>query len=266
MGDSTVEEPTLGEMRCRVHRAWDEGRSARGAFLFTRLDPVVLESIACLFDYVVIDMQHGLMDHQQMINAIRALQPGRAMAIVRVPTLDKGLIGRALDAGAMGIIVPGIETSEQAAAAVTACRYVPGGERSYGPIGAMVRYGLDYANMANERVLVIPMIETKLGLDNAEEICSTPGVDAIYIGPFDLSISLGGEPTSEAVDHLKPQLQHLADVASKHGIIAGIHGTTQPWQGYHVMGFRLITVVTDFDVLTYGFRKAAGVELGETGY
>ncbi|WP_432560660.1 HpcH/HpaI aldolase family protein [Granulicoccus sp. GXG6511] len=253
-------------MNSRVHEAWAQGRPARGAFLFTRLDPVVIESIAHLYDYVVVDLQHGLWDLHMMINAIRALQPGRAMAIVRVPSLDKGLIGRALDAGAMGIIVPGVESAEQVRAAVTACRYVPGGERSYGPIGAMVRYGLDYVDTANDRVLVIPMIETRTGLERADEICAVPGVDAIYVGPFDLSISLGGQPTKAAVEALAPTLERVAKVAKKHGVVAGIHGTVQPCETYHEMGFDLITVVTDFDILTYGFRRAAGVEEGETGY
>lgn len=250
----------------RVQQAWDEGRPARGAFLFTRLDPVVIESIAPLFDFVVIDMQHGLWDHHQMINAVRATQPGGAMAIVRVPTLDKGLIGRALDAGAMGIIIPGVESAEQVRAAVTACRYEPIGERSYGPIAAMVRYGLDYVETANDTVLVIPMIETKTGLERADEICAVPGVDAVYVGPFDLSISMGGQPTKAAVEELAPTLEHLATVAAKHGVVPGIHGTAAPCETYSAMGYRLITVVTDFDILTYGFRRAAGVEEGETGY
>lgn len=249
----------------RVRKAWEEGRPAQGAFLFTRLDPVVIESISCLFDYVVIDMQHGLWDHQQMIGALRALQPGRAVAIVRVPSLDKALIGRALDSGAMGVIVPGIETGQQAVDAVAACRYVPDGERSYGPIGAMVRYGLDYVDTANERVLVIPMIETQRGLENAEEVCAAPGIDAVYVGPFDLSISLGRGHDNEDVEELDPTLADLARIAQRNGIVAGVHGTIAPPQHYAAMGYRLITVVTDFDVLTQGFRKAAGPAESETG-
>lgn len=250
----------------RVECAWEEGHAAIGAFLFTRLDPVVVESVSSLYDYMVVDMQHGLMDHQQMVNAIRSLAPHKAMGIVRVPTLDKGLIGRALDAGAMGIIVPGVESAEEVERAVRACRYVPEGGRSYGPIGAMVRYGLDYVDTANDRVMVIPMIETRLGLENAEEICAAPGVDAIYVGPFDLSISLGGEPTRKAILELAPTLEHIAQVALKHDIVAGIHGTTETPRFYFDMGYRLITVTTDFDVLTYGFRRAVGLEEGETGY
>lgn len=253
-------------MTTRIQQAWDNGRPARGAFLFTRLDPVVIEAIAPLYDFVVVDLQHGLWDYQQMINAIRAVQPGGAVAIVRVPSLEKGVIGRALDAGAMGIIVPGVESAEQVREAVTACRYVPGGERSYGPIGAMVRYGLDYVDRANDEVLVIPMIETKVGLDRADEICAVPGVDAIYVGPFDLSISLGGPPSKAAVQDMAETLEHLAVVAKKHDVVAGIHGTAQPCDVYHAMGYELITVVTDFDILTYGFRKAAGEDEGETGY
>lgn len=253
-------------MAGRVKCAWEEGHAAIGAFLFTRLDPVVIEAVSSIFDYMVIDMQHGLMDHQQMVNAIRALAPHKAMAIVRVPTLDKGLIGRALDAGAMGIIVPGIESAAEVEEAIAACRYVPAGGRSYGPIGAMVRYGLDYVDTANDRVMVIPMIETKLGLENAEEICAVPGVDAIYVGPFDLSISLGGEPTRAAIQDLAPTLEQIARVALEHGIVAGIHGTTEKPDFYCDMGYRLITVTTDFDVLTYGFRRAVGLEEGETGY
>lgn len=250
----------------RVIAAWGQDHAAVGAFLFTRLDPVVIEAASSLFDYMVIDMQHGLMDHQQMVNAIRSLQPSKAMAIVRVPTLDKSLVGRALDAGAMGIIVPGVESAAQAAEAVHACRYVPHGGRSYGPIGAMVRYGLDYVDTANDRVLVIPMIETSLGLENAEEICQVAGIDAIYVGPFDLSISLGGEPTKQAILELAPTLEEIAQVARRNDIVAGIHGTTEPPPFYYKMGYRLITVTTDFDVLTYGFRRAVGLEEGETGY
>lgn len=253
-------------MTCKVQRAWRAQRSARGAFLFTRLDPVVLESIAPLFDYVVVDMQHGLMDHQQMVNSIRACQPGKTMAIVRVPGLDKGLIGRALDAGAMGIIVPGVESGEQAADVVRMCRYVPEGERSYGPIGAMVRYGINYADTANDRVLVIPMIETALGLERADEICSVPGVDAVYVGTMDLAISLGHPPTKAADADLTKELQHISEVARSHDIVAGVHGTSAPWQGFHEMGYRLITVVSDFDVIVKGFRRLAGEDEGVTGY
>lgn len=255
-------------MSARVRSAWRENRPALGAFLFTRLDPVLIEAVGSMsYDYVCIDMQHGMMDHQQMVSAIRALQPGRASAIVRVPTLDKGLIGRALDAGAMGIIVPGIESAAEAEQAVIACRYVPEGERSYGPIGAMVRYGFDYAESANERVLVIPMIETRAGLEKADEICAVPGLDAIYVGPFDLSISLGKTPSAESIAELDPTLRDLAETARRHDVVPGIHGTSAPTAHFANLGFGLITVTTDFDVITSGFRGALGLdEAPEGGY
>lgn len=247
-----------------IRTAWKEDRAALGAFLFTRLDPVVIEAIGQMsYDYVCIDMQHGLMDQLEMTAAIRALQPGAATAVVRVPSLDRGFIGRALDTGAMAVIIPGIESAEQAREAVRACRYVPEGERSYGPISALVRWGREYAETANERVLVIPMIETKSGVDHAEEICAVEGVDGVYVGPFDLSISMGLPlpPHKEALDET---LKFIVECCRKNGIAAGIHGTTENASYYRELGFRMITLTTDFDVLTQGFNcvlEKSGVEV-----
>jgi 4-hydroxy-2-oxoheptanedioate aldolase len=143
------------------------------------------------FDWLVIDMQHGCMGYEGALEMIRAADFSGICPIVRVPTTDSGLIGRALDAGALGIIIPMVSTADEAMRAVQMCLYPPAGCRSLGPVRVGMRDGRDYSREANGRIAVIPMIETVEALANVEEIVSVPGVSAAFVGPFDLSVALG---------------------------------------------------------------------------
>lgn len=188
--------------------------------------PGATERLARLgYDYLCLDGQHGLFGYSGMVSGLMAIDAaGGAAGVVRVAANDPPLIGRALDAGAAGVIVPLIDTAEQAAAAVAAGRYPPEGNRSYGPMRAGLRIGPEPAQ-ANAAVLVLAMIETAEGLSNVEAICATPGLDGIYVGPVDLCLALGGtypgDPAVSAV--FDAALDRILRAARSAGIAAGIH-------------------------------------------
>jgi 4-hydroxy-2-oxoheptanedioate aldolase len=143
---------------------------------------------------------------------------------VRVSGNDPSEIMKVLDAGALGVIVPMINDREEALAAVSACRYPPEGTRSYGPIRAAVYGGAGYAGEANREIACIAMIETKEGLANLEEIVTTPGLGAIYVGPSDLALALGLPPRGDTDDaaHLEA-VNEILTTCKRHGVPVGIH-------------------------------------------
>ena len=143
-------------------------------------------------DYVVVDQQHGAVDPTAMVAMLQAIRLGGAAALVRVARNDPWIIGNALDLGALGVIVPMVETAEQAAEAVAACRYATQGVRSVGVLRGTSGSG------ALEPPLCLVMVETRAGLEAADAIAATPGLDGIYIGPSDLALSLGLQPTVTA--------------------------------------------------------------------
>lgn len=149
------------------------------------------------YDYVCFDAQHGFLDYHAVLNGLIGIDAGAALAgsacggMVRVAANDPALIGQALDAGAQGVIVPLIDTPEQARAAARACRFPPLGTRSYGPMRAGLRSGPRTADM-NAEVACIAMIETHEGLANLDAIAAVEGIDGLYVGPGDLMLAPGG--------------------------------------------------------------------------
>ncbi len=155
-------------------------------------NPPATERIASTgYDYVCLDIQHGLIDYAGALAGVMAAELGGSTGVIRVPSNDTAWICKALDTGARAVIVPLVESSEEATRAARACRYPPAGIRSYGPTRAALRIGTS-PQETNDRVACIVMIETAAGLAHASEIGTTPGVDALYIGPSDLSIAVGG--------------------------------------------------------------------------
>ena len=143
-----------------------------GAWLFLR-EPMAAEVASKEgYDYVCIDMQHGLMDLDMAMTMLAHIETGTALPVVRATTLEPGLMGRLIDSGALGVIIPMVNTVEQAEAAVRACRYAPDGNRSVGPIGAGMRFGGSYFETAKNSVTVMPMIETVEALNNVEAIAA----------------------------------------------------------------------------------------------
>lgn len=189
-------------------------------------NPVGTERLARLgYDYVAVDAQHGLVDYKGWLSALMAIDAGgRSAGLVRVPANDVTWIGQALDAGARGVIVPLVDDAAQAAAAVRACRYVPAGVRSYGPMRSSLRVG-PAPDGANAQVLCTVMIETAAALENVDEICHTPGLDGVYVGPSDLTLGLGGTTSTDpaVAELLDDAMDTICAAAARAGIAAGVH-------------------------------------------
>jgi 4-hydroxy-2-oxoheptanedioate aldolase len=211
--------------------------------------PTSTERIARLgYDYVSLDGQHGLFGYSGMLAGLTAIDAaGRGVGMVRVAANDATQIGRALDAGAAGVIVPLVNTTEEAAAAVAASRYPPVGVRSYGPTRAMMRIGPAPAE-ANDTVIVLTMIETPEGLANVETIAATPGLDGLYIGPSDLTIAVGGAAPGDpsVADAFEAALVRIRQACEANGIAAGLHTRSGEEAAKRISeGFTLLTVAGD---------------------
>ncbi|WP_030622964.1 HpcH/HpaI aldolase family protein [Streptomyces sclerotialus] len=189
--------------------------------------PVSTERLARLgYDYVALDAQHGLIEYSGLLASLTAIDTkgSSAVGLVRVEANDPSAIGKALDAGAAGVIVPLIDTAQDAADAVSAVRYPPLGVRSYGPMRSGLRIGPNPAD-AHEQTVVLAMIETADGLADVAEICATPGLDGVYIGPSDLRIAIGGATSTDpsVADEFEAALVTVREAAAAAGIAAGIH-------------------------------------------
>ena len=182
---------------------------------------------------------------------------GQGRPITRVPWNEPGIIGKMLDAGAEGVIVPMVNTRDEAEAVVRAARYPPFGARSFGPVVAGMRAG-DYASTANQRVAVIPMIETSQAMNNLDAILTVGGVDAIYVGPADLSLILGLPPgNNDDSPVFTAALVTIAEACARHGVVPGIHATGALTPRRIEQGYRMITVAGDL----LNLRSALAAEL-----
>jgi 4-hydroxy-2-oxoheptanedioate aldolase len=226
--------------------AWLRGEDTVGVWI-SGTDPLLARKLANTeADYVCIDMQHGTADYAQTLAMLMAMEGGSAIPIVRVPWNEPGIIGRVLDAGAMGVIVPMVNSVAEAAAAVAACNYPPLGSRSNGPIVAADALGPDYGTHANDQIVCIPMIETVEALDAVEDIAGVAGIDAFYIGPSDMSRSLGIPPTLEQMDErFLDACTRIIDVAKANGIAPGVHSTPAMSADRLRFGFQMVTVTSD---------------------
>lgn len=207
-----------------IRQIWSQGGTVFNGWLMVP-SSVTAEMMARQgWDSITIDMQHGLIDYSDALPMLQAISTTDVVPVVRVPSLESGIIGKMLDAGAYGIICPMINTREQCDYFVRSCRYAPQGHRSMGPVRATMYAGADYGTHANDVVLSLAMIETAEAVDNIDEILSTPGLGGIFVGPSDLSISLGGQA---GFDPRLPKVYYaiikIADAAKRHNIPAGIH-------------------------------------------
>lgn len=238
-------------MQNRLKQAWAAGRAATNAWL-TIPSPWTAEVVAAAgFDSVTIDLQHGLIGYETAVAMLQALAGSEAVPLARLEWNDPATIMRMLDAGALGLICPLINTPAECAAFVGACRYPPAGCRSFGPIRASVRWGPDYFAQANASVLALAMIETAPALANVEEIAATPGLDGLYVGPFDLSISLGlAKPGDFADPALQAALDAVLAAAARHDLVTGIYaGTPENALMLAQRGFHLVTALQDTSLL-----------------
>ncbi|MEM7115486.1 MAG: aldolase/citrate lyase family protein [Chloroflexota bacterium] len=230
-----------------VRKIWAAGGAVLNGWL-TLPDAFASEMMAHQgFDSCTVDMQHGPIGYQTAVSMLQAVSTTDVTPMVRVPWNEPGIIGKMLDAGAYGIICPMVNTRAEAEAFVGACRYPPHGYRSHGPNRAMFYAGSDYPKESNNTVITMAMIETKQAVDNLEDILTVPHLDAIYVGPADLSRSLGIGPAVKFHDDpLASAIDTIITAAKKHGIYAGSH-CGSPADALHLfgLGFQFATVSAD---------------------
>ena len=249
----------------RVKKLWREGKPTVGGWL-SLPHAFAAEVMAHTgLDWLCVDMQHGCIDYADAVNMLTAISTTATTPLVRVPWNEPAMIMKVLDAGAYGVIVPMVSNRAEAERAVAACRYPPLGMRSNGPNRVLLYAGADYQKHANTEVICAVMIETAEGIEKLEEIVSTPGVDAVYIGPTDLALALGLPPV---MDNDEPK--HVATVnkilesCKRNKIVPGIHTASSKFtQRYIDQGFQMVMLGTDRGFMA-NFAKA---EIGKlTGW
>jgi 4-hydroxy-2-oxoheptanedioate aldolase len=214
------------------------------------------------FDMVTVDLQHGLIDYQMALTMCQVLQGLPAPVLCRVPWNEPGIIMKCLDAGFTGLICPMINSAEDARRLVEASRYAPLGCRSFGPTRANLVHGTAYARSANEKVLLLAMIETREALSNLDAILEVDGIDGVYVGPSDLGLSLGHEPTLEPT---APEvIEAIAQIAARTraaGRVAGVHTGSSAMLGTMLnQGFHFASLLTDARIFTNALSSSlAGV-------
>lgn len=230
-----------------VKQLWAEGKPAVGCWLGIPSSYSAEIMGHQGFDWVCVDTQHGAIDYTSAFPMLQAISLTPAMPFVRVPWNEPSIIMKYCDAGAYGIVVPMIETADDARAAVRAIRYPPVGIRSYGPNRVPMYAGTDYGSKANDEIALILMIETEKALENLEEIASVPGIDAFYIGPADLSQALGLGPAYDANNPKHAAaVTRVREAAESHGIIPGIHTSGSVLSNRYLQeGFKMVMLTTD---------------------
>ena len=243
-------------------RQWRAGERSLGAWVGLG-DLYSAETIASLgFDWLCVDLQHGFMDAADLAKILAATATSATTPLVRVAGNHFDQIGKALDAGAHGVIVPMVSTADEAARAAHACRYPPRGGRSNGPVRGAADAG-DYLQSSGGETACIVMIETADGLDNVHAIAGTAGVDALFIGPFDLCLALGLEPGDFASPHFGDALGKVLDACRAAGKPAGIFGYTAEIAAKHLSeGFVFASIGTDTSFMRSGALAALKIAAG----
>ena len=242
----------------RLKALWADGKAATNCWIASD-SAFVAEAMAHQgWDSLTIDMQHGLIGVTEMHAMLAAVSSSPCVPLVRVPWNEPGVIMKALDAGAYGVICPMINTREECERFVGACRYAPDGYRSVGPNRALIHGGADYLAKANETLLTLAMIETSQAMDNLQAICGTPGLDALLIGPADLGLSLGREPRGNQTDPVVVEaIDRILEAAKAHGLRTAIVNSTVEYSRQMIAkGFDLVTVTSDMGLLRAGIGQA----------
>ena len=241
----------------RLRTQWQADRAVVNGWLAIA-NPFSAEVMAHQgWDSLTIDLQHGVVDYPAMVTMLQAISTTPTVPIVRVPWLEPGILMKTLDAGAYGVICPMVNSREDAQKFVAWTSYAPKGTRSFGPVRATLYGGADYPERANDTIVRFAMIETAQALDHLDAILSVEGLDAVYIGPSDLSLSLGCKPVFDDVDPKAAQaIDHILERARAHGLQAGIHnGRPDVALARVAKGFRFVTVSSDARLLAAGSQE-----------
>jgi 4-hydroxy-2-oxoheptanedioate aldolase len=238
----------------RLKQVWAEGRPTINGWLSIG-NPFTAEIMAAQgYDSVSVDLQHGALDYSMLLPMLQAVRASGVVPMARVPWLEPGIIMKALDAGAYGIICPMINTGEAAALLASYVRYPPLGQRSFGPTRANFSAGANYAAEANDEIVVFAMVETAEAMHNLEAIAATPGIDGIYVGPADLTFSLHQGRLAPAFDREEPEmiaaLKTIVSACKRSGKRAALHCGTPDYAARAIeWGFDMTTVSGDSRLL-----------------
>lgn len=226
---------------------WRAGEQTLGGWLSLANIHIAEMMAHAGFDWLCCDMQHGLIDYNDVKAMLPAISTTDITPMVRVPYNNPDQIMKVLDAGAMGVIVPLVNTRAEAEAAVGACLYPPLGYRSFGPIRAALYGGQGYAAESNNEIACIVMIETRQAVENAEAIVTTPHLGGVYIGPNDLALSLGLAARGDVDEPSHMQaVGTVLKTCKKHGVPIGIHTSSLEWSKRRLeAGFDFVTIGSD---------------------
>jgi 4-hydroxy-2-oxoheptanedioate aldolase len=219
--------------------------------------PGIIERIGPDWDWIWIDGQHGTLDYGDIVAAVRACNLIKRPAVVRVPDHEPGFIGKALDTGAEGVMLPMVNSAEEAQDAVKASKFAPLGARSYGGRRTIDLDGRGYANPGNLQPLLICQIETSKGLASVEDIAAVDGVDALFFGPDDMTLEAGlpmdVPPPAEYFTEAK---RAVADAAQRNNIITGgVFTSPEALREGIRMGYHLMVATADVVLLAGGSRQ-----------
>jgi 4-hydroxy-2-oxoheptanedioate aldolase len=226
-------------------------------FCITYPSPGVIERVGPDWDWLWLDGQHGELSYESILACVRAAELVKVPAIIRVADHEYGSIGRALDMGAAGVMVPMIDDAEEAKNVVEAAKFAPLGQRSFGGRRAIDLFGRRYPHIANNDTLLITQIETKKGLANAAAIAAVPGIDVLFLGPDDLALQDGWlMDQTRPIDFYAKALEKMALAAKNAGKIAGTVAATPEILELAVeMGYQLLVVSWDFSLLASGSKN-----------
>ncbi len=244
-------------IRNRLKTLWAEGKPTINGWLSIG-NAFTAEIMAGQgYDSLTIDLQHGALDYAHALAMLQAMRASGAVLMARVPWCEPGIVMKVLDAGAQGVICPMVNTAEQAAEFVSFLRYPPLGQRSFGPTRAIHALGADYATEANGEILAFAMIETAEAMANLDAIAATPGLDGVYVGPADLSLSLSDGRLVPAFDREEPEmieaLKTIRAASAAQGLRAGLHCGTPDYAARAIgWGYDMTTVGGDSRILAAG--------------
>jgi 4-hydroxy-2-oxoheptanedioate aldolase len=242
-------------MKNRLKELLSSGKTAVGTIVQLPSAPVVEILAQAGFDWLVIDAEHGPIDIEKLHAMIRATGATPVTPVVRIASNVDWLTKHALDVGALGVMIPGVNSAAEAQAAVRAVRYPPQGIRGFGPTFAALRWGVsgaEYVRQANEAVAAIVQIEHIDAVRRIDEILAVPGIDVALIGPYDLSGSMGllGEVAHPEV---QAAIGRVLAAARKANVPAGIFGVAaEDIKRYVAQGFRAILAGVDVAFLAAG--------------
>jgi 4-hydroxy-2-oxoheptanedioate aldolase len=202
---------------------------------------------------ITVDLQHGVQDYRSMVECFHAIGAYPVTPMVRVPWNEPGIIGKVLDAGAWGVICPMVSSAEEARALVSACLYPPHGARSNGPVraGGYGEPGSIYQNFANDELMILPMVETRKGVENLEEILDVPGISGVYVGPSDMGLAFGLSPTLDREEaEILDIYERIVKETEKRKQICGLHNGAPAYAARMIeLGFRIVTITSDATLL-----------------